>query len=586
MLIIVRSLDNFNFYFLKLFIFFGFKVIFFETKIENKKDFIKYIKKKKIIHYSSIKICKLNPYKEYTLSSSKTLNKIIKNLKKEIKLLSRITNFSNHEIKTIIFFYLRPSLKFIDYLLIKKKLSKNFHLDFFVMNFKEKMILDLNTSNSSSKLTYIIQNLKIFLIYFFRYIKLKIKNETINKNFQNKQNDINNYQTVFFPHQTINYGNIYEKDDYYSKNKYSLFNKKNILHLEIEKNDYSKNFYSKKNFNYEFINLDKIKFFEIIKKIGFLNIFQIPYSIFHIILIKNFISYNNYFNKKNFKSLKYVIIGNQYLFDPLILFVLKKKNVKIISKQDRYVNCKYKTNTGYFDYFFVYDKFSEENFKKNPYFKAKNYVKSYNTELKNKIRKSIKNKLIYKDPVVIFDNTVDFIKDQSNNVTFENQIRFYENILVLCKKYPNQNFIIKSKSYGWMRIFYFNKILKKIKKLNNLKILNKNTPSYLSYSLIKRSKVILTKPSSVIDEALALNKKILVHDFEKNIPSILKNYINFSIDEIFCQSEEEFFSKFDIILNNKQKIKKKEKYYFFKFNYRTKSDRIRKFLNTLEIKNK
>ena len=234
----------------------------------------------------------------------------------------------------------------------------------------------------------------------------------------------------------------------------------------------------------------------------------------------------------------------------------------------------------------MYDKFSEENFKKNPYFKAKNYVKSYNTELKNKIRKSIKNKLIYKDPVVIFDNTVDFIKDQSNNVTFENQIRFYENILVLCKKYPNQNFIIKSKSYGWMRIFYFNKILKKIKKLNNLKILNKNTPSYLSYSLIKRSKVILTKPSSVIDEALALNKKILVHDFEKNIPSILKNYINFSIDEIFCQNEEEFFSKFDIILNNKQKIKKKEKYYFFKFNYRTKSDRIRKFLNTLEIKNK
>ena len=92
-----------------------------------------------------------------------------------------------------------------------------------------------------------------------------------------------------------------------------------------------------------------------------------------------------------------------------------------------------------------------------------------------------------------------------------------------------------------MRIFYFNKILKKIKKLNNLKILNKNTPSYLSYSLIKRSKVILTKPSSVIDEALALNKKILVHDFEKNIPSILKNYINFSIDEIFCQNEEEFF---------------------------------------------
>ena len=169
------------------------------------------------------------------------------------------------------------------------------------MNFKEKMILDLNTSNSSSKLTYIIQNLKIFLIYFFRYIKLKIKNETINKNFQNKQNDINNYQTVFFPHQTINYGNIYEKDDYYSKNKYSLFNKKNILHLEIEKNDYSKNFYSKKNFNYEFINLDKIKFFEIIKKIGFLNIFQIPYSIFHIILIKNFISYNNYFNKKILK---------------------------------------------------------------------------------------------------------------------------------------------------------------------------------------------------------------------------------------------------------------------------------------------
>ena len=126
--------------------------------------------------------------------------------------------------------------------------------------------------------------------------------------------------------------------------------------------------------------------------------------------------------------------------------------MKIISKQDRYVNCKYKTNTGYFDYFFVYDKFSEENFKKNPYFKAKNYVKSYNTELKNKIRKSIKNKLIYKDPVVIFDNTVDFIKDLSNNVTFENQLRFYENILVLCK-YPNQNFIIKSKSYGWMRIF-------------------------------------------------------------------------------------------------------------------------------------
>ena len=157
---------------------------------------------------------------------------------------------------------------------------------------------------------------------------------------------------MFYPHHTTQYGeqSIYKKEFFYSKNKKSIFNKYNILHVEHETNDKFVKFYKK----------NKLQFF-IHPKTSFKSLFPLIFDLnfffnfnqwkFVNILNASFRSYKKEFETKLFKEIKICLIGNDYSFDNLTSFILKKRKIKTIGLQNNFVHSKWKVYSNILDIF-------------------------------------------------------------------------------------------------------------------------------------------------------------------------------------------------------------------------------------------
>ena len=157
----------------------------------------------------------------------------------------------------------RESLSLIEIMTIAKYFEQNNHRVFLWMS--NNLI-----SKKINKKFYQLKNLNIFpnlnilkniFVLFLLYIKkiisffsIYFRKEKFKKR-QEVENKLDNFKIAFFPHKTIFYSNLYIKDYYYSKNEKDPFFHKNILHVEWERNDISKeakSFYEEKKIQYIF----------------------------------------------------------------------------------------------------------------------------------------------------------------------------------------------------------------------------------------------------------------------------------------------------------------------------------------------
>ena len=208
------------------------------------------------------------------------------------------------------------------------------------------------------------------------------------------------------------------------------------------------------------------------------------------------------------------------------------------------------------------DNFSEKNFRKNKYNIIKNYKVIGNIFLNKKLPN---NKIFKKKPILCFDYSVKNLNEQMYDVSFKNQLSFYEDILNLSIKYPNEQFIIKSKFKDFRNFPEFKKFKKKLKKHKNISFYSFFN-NYSLESILKNSKIIITKPSSVIDLTLYFKKKVIVHDYEPNFKSLIKNFINYGNKNIFANSFDELQFKFCKAIKNEINLSssKLKDHYFYK----------------------
>ena len=282
------------------------------------------------------------------------------------------------------------------------------------------------------------------------------------------------------------------------------------------------------------------------------------------------------FKNKIFKYTKFCLIADDFNFDNLVSLILKKK-IKTIGIQNRLIYCKWKLYTNILDTLYVMDNYSKKNFKKNKNNLIKNYKISGNLFIGKKISKNkvVKKNSAFKNYIVCFDYSVNNYNDQMFDVSFKNQKNFFEDFYQLSILYPKEKFIIKSK-YQLNSDNLFSDILKKIKYKKNIELFNNKSKKYNQDNLIINSKVVITKPSSIIDISLYFDKKVIVHDYESNFKILIKDFINYGNYDIFANSFNELNLKLKrsiMYTRNYNKINS-ENYYFFKknINYDIKND--------------
>ncbi len=439
---------------------------------------------------------------------------------------------------------------------LKKNPEKNIYIwaDNDLVNqyvFKEFKVKNKNKFDLSylSILFYVIINFFKILVKKIFFLKGRKKSGLLKKNI-NK-----NFKTIFFPHDILTSG-LYKKNFFYSENSDHKTFPCNMLHVEWNNNylsDENKKFYAGNNISYiswqNIINIEiLITFLSFLMKNLklFLRILLWDFKIFQILCVSIFkIKKSEYFFNKN-SNLRYLFSGHGDLFPPEILVVSKKKNIFSISLEDRIVTSKWSSRI-LFDYYFTSGPKSTNYLIEKQYTNSDvKFINGFLIKSKNIKRKKMTNLISSLNCLVIdFNTKADWYKNgmnACNNMRLNNS--FYELIIDLALTFKNINFLIKSKNYEWLNQPYFITTINKMKKIDNIKILE-DTKKWTPEKSAVFSDFAFGLHSSIIDEVFAGGKPILIYDRDY-YPSKIFDFG----DELLSRNKDDIIKKFNRILNN------------------------------------
>ncbi len=415
---------------------------------------------------------------------------------------------------------------------------------------------------------------KIFIMFF-----KKISNK---KNFNKKlySNDLFNKKVALVVHKGISASNnLYEKKLYYSEKKDSPFNKKNIIHLDYDNFD-------KPSDEFLWLNLKKISIsktnflFKLLK--GSTKTFSCITSwknfLAWFLLMYQYSSYIIYLEKlEKFKELKLALIDYDHLCPKGLIFAFKKKKIKIVATQERFVGGLFKSFYNVIaDTYFTCSDYMNETIKNSKYFQVENSISVgqyradylsayYKKDIPKEI--SIQKKMGKKIIVALgigLDKFPHFDSNFDMTINWKSQKNFIDDMLKLSNDIENVHLIFRFRTFGWKDIPYFQSSLTKINKAPNVSIAENYSEFFHSYRYCANADLIISKRTSLADECLAFGKPLIFYDYTHNLKKIISNlpgYIparskEMNNSDIFCQDYNEILEKTRLMLSeNSDQIK-------------------------------
>jgi len=383
--------------------------------------------------------------------------------------------------------------------------------------------------------------------------------------------DTASFEILFFPHQSIFYGDLFVKDYFYSDEKKSVFNIKNILHVEFSSlflNDDKANFYNDNCIKTVLFPKPKLKeylknFRYVLSSIGLVNSLMLLKRnalLFFILLFNTvvFLTKKKVVNS-SFPSAKIVLVGYEILFPPIVSLLFESLSIKTVAVQERF------TVSAIFENFpiFIDTYYSSSNF-------VCKKIEQSNSKFVNQcipcgqMRTDLLERLPKKDSdasnlIVVFDyhSEEDPYKNMlhPDNNWLSNE-SFYNDICKLANRFKDFNIVIRGKNINWTKISFFKDILELINSIPNLSI-SKEYKSYgMQYKLASNAKLIIAKHSSIGDEFIASGKPVIFHDFSPNSSKGITREYDYNKSDIFVYSYDELELKVKSIVEDNFYLKK------------------------------
>jgi len=380
--------------------------------------------------------------------------------------------------------------------------------------------------------------------------------------------NIAQYKVLFFPHQSIFFGDLFMKDHFYNMSQDSVFHPSKILHLEF--NDI---FLTKE--QAKFYNDNEIKtvlfpkaslkkYFKnliyLIKTIGLIKVLNLLKKnlILTFVLLSaslNFISTRQKIN--NYSNVNLVLIGYEVNFPLITSLGFESLKIKTVAIQERFIltfmaNMNFIVDTYLCNSEFVSD---VVHLSKNRF--AQNCIPcgQIRTDLLVDLKVKKNNKIF---TIIAFD--YHSVQDtEKNRITplfnWKSNKSFYEDLLKLSKNIPNIRIIIRGKNLDWTKIKFFEDILKKINNNPNVSI-HSDYEIYSQYKVALESDLIIAKQSSIADELLAAGKQVILHDFTPNIRETLRPVFDYSNVNIYAHSYNRLESMVKEVVNHNKLLSK------------------------------
>lgn len=433
-------------------------------------------------------------------------------------------------------------------------------------------------SNSTRKL----------LVLFFNQAKFRLfgkKNKIYNLKKNNKIKetvDIKEFKVGFYPHKGIWYSELYIKDFFYSKEG-SNFNKKSILHIsDGESEDVLHNSYQYYEDN-EIYNVDindvasisKIQrlfhMFDFIKVVV-LKSKKIEFSLLNIYMICYLQIIDAIKKIDMFVNLKVMLVGYDILFPKYYSIACYLKNIKVVAIQDRFVLAWTPIHMVIADYYFVYGEEASKEIIGNDKCDVEN-IYEVGPVRSDMILESEKlnNELLKERKIGEFRKVILVLDFHSATTVYENNLlhvnhwennkRFYEDIINIAKNNEDCFFLIKGKNHDFLKLKIFSDIIKKIKKASNIYIIT-NYKKWTPYVCAATADIAIALHTSLGDEMLAAGKPVIFYDYS-GFPSHFFKYNGFPV---IAYSYNELVIKLrdainDDLMDKSQFLMLRKKYY-------------------------
>ena len=389
----------------------------------------------------------------------------------------------------------------------------------------------------------------------FRYIyRVKdVKGDDEKSSIINSNIDISSYEVLFFPHQSIFYGDLFVKDHFYSENKRSVFYPSNILHVEFTNiflDKKQREFYDKNEIKTTLFPKSTIRNYcrigsHVLKSIGLVESLLLlrKNSVLFYVLFFNSCSFLSKMESiKSFSNAKIALVGYEILFPPVLSMALESSGVKTAAVQERFMAGTFYENWGFIlDNYFCNSDFSCKQLgeSKDKFINFCIPCGQVRTDLLKQFEIKVDSNDIKKNLIVAFDyhsvQSSDLNRTQPI-INWKANKAFYKDLCKLAEKFPDVNIVIRGKNINWTKNSSFKDVLIKINNLPNIDISADFDTLNEQYKLASEASLIIAKHTSIADELIAIGKPTLFYDFLPNAKKVISRYFDYNNPDIFVHS--------------------------------------------------
>ena len=587
MRIVFYTYYHFSFVICLILSYFGFKINYLNLSEKS------LLGKKLDLEKLSIKLKKnkIYPLDIEGLKEIKSIQALVYDLKNESY------NLNNNSVRDI---FLDKSINFFGKSKnLKKKLRIALQKDFGEMFINIEGRIKIWTENVDEKIIYVLPLSGVFFKFdnksitkivfpleFLFFIKsllikfiLKVKNYFSNKLLPEKNLEViknlsekNNYESCYFFHHGRSYGNLFNKDIYFSNDPKSSNHKSKILFI-----DYTNNLFNKNSNEFNIKDLTNINLSMIYQcLIFFLYMFQNIRSLkdfFGIFFLTNiFFKYKKYTSAlSKFSNLKTAYFANDITSPKELFLALDNKNITSICHQDRFFIsfCNTYPSNISSKYYCI------SSFIKNILSKSNNYcpdkvisggfwkINKFNFKQKINISELQNKKNFAKTVIVLGHNTNNnwFSAKVNTYNNWKAQLKFLKEILSLSRIYPKFQFIMRFKSLEWIENDFFYEIKNEIILSSNIKISKVYDIDNYSYLLCKESDLVIGKYTSLMDECIYSKIPILIMDYNHQTKKIISEPFDYDTPDLFCQSFEDLTKKVNLFFKGSKSQVNNKKFF-------------------------
>jgi hypothetical protein len=377
--------------------------------------------------------------------------------------------------------------------------------------------------------------------------------------------EFNSSRVAFVTHQGLKYGNIFQKDLFYSTRTDSELHPERLLHI-----DYSGVPNPSEKIKWVCLGNQKqslfmhIYFALIALCKGIPHIRHIRHIFGLIILTRFYVGYRSYSSKLDkYPDLKIALIDYDVLCPKDLILAFEEKGIITIATQERFVSAFGKLFTStIIKYYLCNSPLTAEALLKNPITCVDYYIPvgQYRTDkllerkratppqiLKAPIAKGRKiiTALGYHTQMEWHNSQVDLL------INWKTHQQFLDDMIQLSNDIPDIFIILRYKNVDWMSLPIFNEIIQKINSSENIIISTDYSKDFFSYDICAHSDLVIAKYTSLADECLSVGIPVLFHEYTHNTERILADVFDYNPAKIMCFNYQELLERAKIVINGK-----------------------------------